>query len=425
MKFITLLCNLLTTTIASTDFFNFRFALALSNSTGLSISWTSNNTYKFPPYIKYGLNPNNLNIAVQGYSKKYDISVHHHVTTKELKPNTKYFFKSGIDLYLSKTLSFMSPNNNYPLSIAVFGDMGVDNSENTVKSLHSKDFDLFLHIGDISYADDRGYQIGENPEYEYIYDEFMSLISIFSKNAPYMVSPGNHDISCHSIYDIGCKQSFKNFTAYNSRFKMPSDESNGVENLWYSYDFGPIHFVSINTESDFIGSPTDPKSFFFVPKAGGFGNQIKWLENDLYKANLNRDERPWIIVVGHRPLYNQILFDWPLNSKSNIIKAFEDIFLKYNIDFYIAGHTHAYERNTKIVKGEINDLGIYHITIGSPGCVEKLDERHLLQTKYNEFSNYKNYGFGELILHNKSTLEWKFHNVDDNTIDDSKIYNKV
>ena len=40
------------------------------------------------------------------------------------------------------------------------------------------------------------------------------------------------------------------------------------------------------------------------------GSQLNWLEEDLYKANLNRDKVPWIIVMGHKPFYCSV--DWNL-----------------------------------------------------------------------------------------------------------------
>ena len=31
--------------------------------------------------------------------------------------------------------------------------------------------------------------------------------------------------------------------------------------------------------------------------------QYDWLVQDLEEANKNREERPWVIVMGHRPFY--------------------------------------------------------------------------------------------------------------------------
>ena len=49
---------------------------------------------------------------------------------------------------------------------------------------------------------------------------------------PYMTCPGNHEWHY-------------NFSNYKARFNMPGDENN---NMFFSFDIGPVHFVSISTE---------------------------------------------------------------------------------------------------------------------------------------------------------------------------------
>jgi hypothetical protein len=237
-----------------------------------------------------------------------------------------------------------------------------------------------------------------------------------------MVCPGNHDISCHSATDIGCSKNLRNFTAFNSRFKMPS---NGVKNMWYSFDYGPIHFVSINTESDYPYSPTSPNTFIGIGAGGNFGNQLEWLENDLRKANDNRMKIPWIIVYGYRPMYDKVVFDWPLFSKYYLRKSFEGLFLKYRVDIYFAGHIHAYERNSKILNGKKDENGIYHITIGSPGCQGKADKDYFIKNDFTEYYNYKDLGWGELIIHNSSVLEWNFLKTENKEIEDKTYFYKI
>jgi acid phosphatase type 7 len=57
---------------------------------------------------------------------------------------------------------------------------------------------------------------------------------------PYLVAVGNHEANC----DNGnpnttiCVEGQTNFTGYRNHFRMPSDVSGGLENFWYSYDYG-------------------------------------------------------------------------------------------------------------------------------------------------------------------------------------------
>jgi acid phosphatase len=112
---------------------------------------------------------------------------------------------------------------------------------------------------------------------------------------------------------------------------MPSKESLGVQNLWWSMDYGNVHWVQINTETDYPNSPMGPGTFY---NAGPFGEQMVWLLNDLQKAASNRANVPWIIVSGHRPLYSSH------HENKNVIAAFEALLLKFNVDIFFAGHVH-------------------------------------------------------------------------------------
>ncbi|KZO89575.1 hypothetical protein CALVIDRAFT_543459 [Calocera viscosa TUFC12733] len=39
---------------------------------------------------------------------------------------------------------------------------------------------------------------------------------------------------------------------------MPSAESGGVSNFWYSYDYALAQFISFNGEADYYSSPESP-----------------------------------------------------------------------------------------------------------------------------------------------------------------------
>merc|ERR1712093_386978 len=82
----------------------------------------------------------------------------------------------------------------------------------------------------------------------------MNWMQNISASKPLMVSPGNHESECHSPNCIlsGKASSLSNFSAFNARWHMPSAESgqHGGHNMWYSWNFGPVHFVSIDTETD-------------------------------------------------------------------------------------------------------------------------------------------------------------------------------
>ena len=96
-----------------------------------------------------------------------------------------------------------------------------------------------------------------------------------------------------------CVTGQTNFTGFRNHFRMPSSESGGLENFWYSFDVGMVHFVQIDTETDLghgIVGPDEPGGSD-GENSGPFGlanQQINWLTNDL--QNVDRQKTPWVIV---------------------------------------------------------------------------------------------------------------------------------
>lgn len=244
--------------------------LALNPGNRLAISWVTYKPYsneESPVLYLSDKKPSNNNITntsttITGYTlSNYESSrYYHHCITPELIGNKTYYYQPGknasafsfvsplnttesqtitTDLYHSNPSkhkpSKPKPVNNPLLTMIAFGDMGVTYSQDTIALLKSmtdpgnKNYtkiDLISHIGDISYADDRD-KYDTNPEYIPIYDEWgTSLEPIFSR-VPYMVGPGNHEMSCHSFTDDLCESDLRNFSTYRHYFRMPQ-EANGV-----------------------------------------------------------------------------------------------------------------------------------------------------------------------------------------------------
>ncbi len=101
-----------------------------------------------------------------------------------------------------------------------------------------------------------------------------------------------------------------------------------MQNLWYSYDYGLVHFVQIDTETDYPNAPMGPGTYF---NAGPFGDQLAWLEADLVKFAANRATTPWLIVSGHRPIWSSG------HAEKAVQEAFEALFIKYDVDIFFAG----------------------------------------------------------------------------------------
>ncbi|KAG1697990.1 hypothetical protein DVH05_015474 [Phytophthora capsici] len=208
------------------------------------------------------------------------------------------------------------------------------------------------------------------------------------RQIPYMVLVGNHEAECHSptcLLSSDKKDQLGNYSAFKSRFHMPSPESGGRP------------FTSISSETAYSNAPSN--AYYTNRVYGGFGNQLKWLEEDLKAAEANREQVPWVIVGMHRPMYTIRSCEAdgvPNNDYEalNVQEAFEELFIKYKVDLVLQGHVHAYERHfptrngSVVMEGVSNDAKTYknpqapvYVVTGIAGGPEKWPEKELMCLK--------------------------------------------
>jgi spore coat protein CotH len=98
---------------------------------------------------------------------------------------------------------------------------------------------------------------------------------------------------------------------------MPRSNISSGFSMWYSFDIGQMHIISWSTEVLFARE-TDIQT------------QYKWIENDIINANKNRQNRRWIITIGHRPMYcsNADNYCIKKNSAGDQVRTYIESLLK-------------------------------------------------------------------------------------------------
>uniref|UniRef100_A0A8D0KEW0 Purple acid phosphatase n=1 Tax=Salvator merianae TaxID=96440 RepID=A0A8D0KEW0_SALMN len=317
----------------------------------------------------------------------------HRVRLQGLVPGQRYTYRCGSQEGWSRTYSFQALLNgtNWSPRFAVFGDMGLTNPQALPRLQRETEmglYDVVLHVGDFAYDMDAldGW----------LGDAFMRKIEPVAASLPYMTCPGNHE------------QKY-NFSNYRSRFSMPGS----TEGLWYSWDIGPAHIISFSTEV-----------YFYLDYGRQLvAEQFQWLEKDLQEASQpeQRKEHPWIITVGHRPMYcsNNNKDDCTLHESTvrrglqPHLYGLEDLFYKYGVDLELWAHEHSYERlwpvyNYKVYNGSseapyTNPGAPVHIITGSAGCTERLDP-FIPEPREWSALRVEDYGFTRMQIFNRSHL---------------------
>lgn len=145
------------------------------------------------------------------------------------------------------------------------------------------------------------------------------------------------------------------FAAYNTRYVMQPASvvpaANGSANLYYSYDHGPVHWISLCSELDLsMGSP-----------------QWVWLQTDLAAVANNRNVTPWLIVTIHRPIYSTDTSEYDSHSPGCPFSvALEPSFKTYGVDLVLQGHEHCYERSAAVFNGTVLQTGPQYVNPGAP-----------------------------------------------------------
>jgi hypothetical protein len=374
--------------------FGYERHIAIAGDNGMAISWYSVEPYNTTSKVFYGLAPQLSNVIEGPIATTYwESGYHHHVVLDNLSPSTTYSYAVGSgDGNWSDIQNFttVSDSSSDSIKFTYFGDLGAKDAwhkgTSTIDYLIEKkdEFELVWIGGDIGYADDAfahpqclipPYKDRERCDYETLYNEFMKEIEPIAQQVPLMTLPGNHEAEDHSpqcLLSEECRDSLSNFTAYNTRFRMPSSESGGALNMYSSFNAGPVHFISMDLETGYPGSAEENR---YLLKCGGFRSAdgsdfLTWFENDLRKANESRHERPWIIVGGHHPMYCLSGY----NKK--MANAIEQLLYDYQVDLMLVAHVHDYERMWPTFNGTlenaenptyVNPRATTHILVGGAG----------------------------------------------------------
>lgn len=352
--------------------------ISLKGRDYIRVTWITDDKHA-PSIVEYGTESKKYDEKVRGEHTSYTYFQYssgkiHHVKIGPLEPSTTYFYRCGGS---GPEFSFKTPPSTFPIEFAVVGDLGqTEWTASTLSHVDSKDYDVFLLPGDLSYAN------GHQP----LWDSYGRLVEPYASRRPWMVTEGNHDIEILPNHPQG-------FVAYNSRWPMPHEESGSTSNLYYSFEVAGTHIIM-------LGSYTD----FDVDSA-----QYKWLEADL--AQVDRKKTPWILVLLHAPWYNTNTAHQ--GEGESMRQAMEELLYKARVDVVFAGHVHAYERFARIYDNENDQCGPVYITIGDGG------NREGLALEYEEpaspLSLYRepSFGHGRLRILNETHAFWSWHRNND------------
>lgn len=230
------------------------------------------------------------------------------------------------------------------LRFLVVGDVGTGGrgqqqvADGMARVAASDSTSFAILLGDNFY--ERGVQSVTDPQWV---EKFESVYHHPSLQIPFFAVLGNHDY-------YGNPQSQVDYTATGSRWTMPArfytrsyavDDSTDVA-------FFFLDTIPLSTIRDNAGRDQDSATSL---------DQLSWLESELAQSKAR-----WKIVAGHNTLYS----NGGHRSNPGLIRLLEPIFVRQDVDLYLAGHDHDLQ-----LLEPVN--GVHYIVSGAGGKDRSVD----------------------------------------------------
>jgi hypothetical protein len=261
---------------------------------------------------------------VEAEANKFDSRYYRYsINIRHLTPDTDYIYRLGKEGCWTEPYSFSTADDTDRFSFLYMGDVqsGYLGWGRMLNALYQENPRLRFSL--------LGGDLTNNDADEMEWGEFLDAASGVFSRIPLMPTLGNHD-----------------GTMYKNFFALPDNGPAGLEQEFYSFDYGNAHFVVLNSNNN-----CNEKA-------------KQWLHTDLQNS-----KQTWKFALFHHPAYPASP-DYKGIDQS-IIANWVPILEQNRVDMVFVGHQHQYMRTHPIFQGEIqSDLGRYGIiyVMGNAGA---------------------------------------------------------
>ena len=329
-----------------------RQIVAKDNSTSRTIMWQSDSSEP-DAVIEYRLVSSDdiktLSASDAAFTDDGSMTYIHEGTIIDLTPDTKYEYRIGY--------STDRRSDWYPLETAGAGEYEVliypdsqsgDYSgwEQIVKNSSDRNPNaaLYISMGDLV----------DNGEQAYQWRTWLDSIKPLSARIPLAPTLGNHE-----MYTLDWKM--REPRAYLNYFDVPSNGNTTFDRHYYSYDYGDVHYVVLDTQ--LYESTHEDNHDVHHPDL--YDVQVQWLRQDLAS-----NTKKWTVVLMHRDPF-QYAFNRPGASRAAGFDEegvlFMPIFDEFNVDLVLSAHLHSYRNRGHVRNFERDASGPLYILTGIAG----------------------------------------------------------
>ena len=262
--------------------------------------------------------------AAADYFSDDGVEVHQYTAAIDgLSPGTSYQYRVAAGDAATNWQRLFAPAQNESYKMLIFPDSQSSDYADWIQMAHlawarNTDAQLFCNVGDlVDNGEDRGQWV-----------DFFTGIGEMQCAIPFVPVMGNHE-----TYDRAWQVRLPE--AYLRYFDVPKNGSAQFERYYYSFDYGDVHYVVLNTQKQEIGDF----------KSGLVDEQLAWIRRDMAAHR-----KKWNIVLMHKDV-----LQYRINGRPERMEGFSEdgniwmpVFDALGIDIVYTAHLHTYRNRGHI-----------------------------------------------------------------------------
>lgn len=204
-----------------------------------------------------------------------------------------------------------------------------------------QDAQFFINMGDLV----------DNGEDHYQWNAWFDVVSDMITRIPVVPLMGNHE-----TYNRDWKVRMPE--AYLHLFALPRLDQSAYQNQFYSFDYGDVHFIVLNTQF----TEMEP-----------FQNSLQADEMEWFKKDIQGTTKKWKVVLMHKDPIQYGFANRPTPREEGFSQEGIDwmpLFDEYGVDVVLSAHLHTYRDRGRIANFRRSENGPLYIITGVAGNVQ-------------------------------------------------------
>jgi len=269
----------------------------------------------------------------------------HTAAVTDLKPGTAYEYRVGAGDKRSSWQSFHTAQG-HDFKALIFPDS--QSSDYSVWAAtaqpawqRNQDAQFFINMGDLV----------DNGQDHYQWNAWFDVVGDMIARIPVVPLLGNHE-----TYDKDWKVRMPE--AYLHLFALPRIDREKYQNQFYSFDYGDVHFVVLNTQSQELAD--------FEPSLDE--DEVAWFKEDMAKTT-----KKWKIVLMHKDPLQYGFANRPEPREEGFSpegRLWMPLFDQYGVDAVLSAHLHTYRDRGHIRNFQRDESGPLYLITGVAGNVQ-------------------------------------------------------